>query len=503
MSRYKVHIDKPLPDKAQIAKFKNFDEVHARYQTHTRFQVWQNLYRNPRAFAALVAIVAVIFLVVRPEDTLENQIAPRLTLKGQEMAFSQTSFPNETGINWALNQTESIEIPAYAFVDSQGQPVEGPVHVRWTALQDPAAIFLQAPATTQPLERLMQLTAYQGDTPLFLKEGIAIQWTLPTDEAYGNWMAWDEGAEAWTRGAIQLTDAPVAVATAPEASEELLALRSAWQREGGTKALPAMPQRPQRPFGVKLKRPEAHPEFRNYAQTYWTYLPGSSSNDPWAAGLVGADRPPQEVRIQKLSADQYRLQFVRMDASGDMEIIPVLASPVFKARTATDAQRIYRDQLATWERERNQVEAKISQRAKLKADWEAAETSFAEAQEAFENQSDSAILPRTNMQLPTLRSASVAPSGSDSVSIVFEADSLPQHIWAVDQSGQRLIPLKWEEDQTYLSPVAVESLAAFWAVADSQTLWLATPNGLGQPQQPVTLKLDVQKRAVKDYTEAL
>ncbi|MEM7654629.1 MAG: hypothetical protein AAF399_00760, partial [Bacteroidota bacterium] len=69
MSKYKIHIDKPLPEPKQVARHKDFDSLYRDYQVNTRFDFWRNLYRKPTVFAAMVAGIAILFLVIQATES--------------------------------------------------------------------------------------------------------------------------------------------------------------------------------------------------------------------------------------------------------------------------------------------------------------------------------------------------------------------------------------------------------------------------------------------------
>lgn len=64
MAKYKINLDKPLPDAKRIEAHRNFPALMKRYQVVTRFEFWRKLYKNPLYFASLVAIIAVFYLVI-------------------------------------------------------------------------------------------------------------------------------------------------------------------------------------------------------------------------------------------------------------------------------------------------------------------------------------------------------------------------------------------------------------------------------------------------------
>lgn len=63
MSKYKFHIDKPLPDSEQINRHKDFGRLYGQYETATRFGFWRRMLKGPKLFASVVLIGVLVWLV--------------------------------------------------------------------------------------------------------------------------------------------------------------------------------------------------------------------------------------------------------------------------------------------------------------------------------------------------------------------------------------------------------------------------------------------------------
>jgi len=63
MSKYKIHIDKSLPDSEQVKRHQDFERLYGRYESATRFGFWRRLLRKPRLFGSVVLLGIVLWLV--------------------------------------------------------------------------------------------------------------------------------------------------------------------------------------------------------------------------------------------------------------------------------------------------------------------------------------------------------------------------------------------------------------------------------------------------------
>ncbi|TAE47556.1 MAG: hypothetical protein EAZ89_17605 [Bacteroidetes bacterium] len=121
--------------------------------------------------------------------------------------------------------------------------------------------------------------------------------------------------------------------------------------------LPPKPRQPMRPFGVKLANPQAYPGFKGREITYWVYLPGEGSADPWESGLIGTGKGWEDVRLHSRKEEVYELRFARQGAGGQPEFRTVRARWLADIRTEAEMQALiqrqeaaYRDSLAAYER---------------------------------------------------------------------------------------------------------------------------------------------------------
>lgn len=336
MSKYKIHIDPRLPDARTAARHRDFDTLYDRYQVTARFEFWRRLYRNPRFFAGLVAVVAVAFLVFEASETpAKNSALQAAPVAGP--AWQVVSVP-DSGLTLRHDSLRLV-VPPGAFVTPSGQPAPGPVQLRYRYLPGPAAFLATGltfgPATDLPQPQaslgLVEVAAWCDSQALALRPGQYIEVSLLTPPAQGAVTAalWDSSTwmplEPHRLDTLRGEPPPVL-----RPASDFLTAKAA-----------ARPVPPVRPFGVRLRNTASFPEFRGYAQVYWLALSGPGNIDPWAEGLLD---PAQgwEVRAARRAGDVYALTFARRQGGGVVQRL-VEARPLFALRSEAEAQAFYRD----------------------------------------------------------------------------------------------------------------------------------------------------------------
>ena len=138
MPKYKIQIDKPLPKPGQIRRHQDFDSLYDRYQVTARFQFWRNLYRNPRYFAGLVAVLSIVFLIF---DQNEEKATPAVPLINPPFASLEPDFMRweiMAGEPFTFQHPDGAEvfIPAHCFVDERGVSVCGGITIQYRELKE-------------------------------------------------------------------------------------------------------------------------------------------------------------------------------------------------------------------------------------------------------------------------------------------------------------------------------------------------------------------------------
>ncbi|MDX1906454.1 MAG: hypothetical protein SF053_05410 [Bacteroidia bacterium] len=337
MSQYHIHIDPKLPDSDKIRQYKNFETVYTQYQAAHRLSFWRNLYRNPRYFAALVAVGAVGWLVYEaslepPQAQLPQAAATPAVFPARLPDPQLTSL---TDTRW-VDITPGLQLQATpdAFGIQPGTPFQ--LEVVWT--QAPAAQYL----TGLPLQHviadagILRVQARLGDSLLPLRPGqfLTLRRTAPADAPVLNLLRLEHDS-LWVNLAQDISrncPEPDQPAAPPHTAES---------------PAPEVVPPPARPFGVQVRNAADFPEFAGYARVYWAWVPGPGSADPWQEGLIG-DKSWEQVRVRR-KGDLFELMFTRQAGAG-VEIKRVLARPLFEARTEAEANQLYQAQLRDWER---------------------------------------------------------------------------------------------------------------------------------------------------------
>jgi hypothetical protein len=77
MSKYKFDKNKkPLPDDAEISKYKDFGKLVHNYQRATKPLYHKPLYKQPKVFIFLVMIVLLAILLAKVSEKEQKQPAP-------------------------------------------------------------------------------------------------------------------------------------------------------------------------------------------------------------------------------------------------------------------------------------------------------------------------------------------------------------------------------------------------------------------------------------------
>lgn len=215
MAKYKIHIDKPLPSKDEIAKHKDFKRLYGQYETATRFHFWRELRTNPRYFATLVMIIAVGLLVydaTMEEKRLETPcVYAPLSV---DVPFTQLIIPDPSTKTDTYPPTDEvyqfvnpirIKLPAHAFVDSAGNVVSDPITLKFRELRNPADFFIAGipmnlgdPSLLES-EGMMEIRAYQDSQSVFLQKGVQLIVSHGLLSAEGSYHAYylDENERKW------------------------------------------------------------------------------------------------------------------------------------------------------------------------------------------------------------------------------------------------------------------------------------------------------------------
>lgn len=74
MSKYKVHIDKSLPSKEKIERYKNFDSLIGQVKTiHSHQGVKSPIYKNKKIRSMIILILIVILALIFAEKQNDSE----------------------------------------------------------------------------------------------------------------------------------------------------------------------------------------------------------------------------------------------------------------------------------------------------------------------------------------------------------------------------------------------------------------------------------------------
>ena len=77
MSKYKINIDKPVPTKEEINKFKNFDNLVSDYsKLHSPWILLNHLYHNRKLMRLFIVLVAILIAVFFGTQYNEKETNP-------------------------------------------------------------------------------------------------------------------------------------------------------------------------------------------------------------------------------------------------------------------------------------------------------------------------------------------------------------------------------------------------------------------------------------------
>ncbi len=483
MANYRIHIDPSPPDPAVVERNQDFEALYRDYQAQRRFEFWRNLYRKPRNFVVLIMLVSVGSLVFWADE----EVPPR--------AYALHSAPGTAAPAWqvaerdpanstelALRQGVSLEIPAQAWADSSGPVVAGPIQLHYRLIEGPADAF--AAGVPRPWDstealtglRLLEVYATQGARRLTLRQGhpIKVSWALAERHPQLRVSRLDTGAARWQpiegcqwQPKAAAKAAPPVPPPPPEVRDEVadtLIAKSARR-----------PTPPPRPFGNRPRNIDDFPQLRGLEKVYWAHLPQPGSSDPWASGLIDAERPWNDIRIRALAADRYELRFARVSPEGGMEVRRVIARPLLQADSDAEAWAWYQEQKAQY---RAQMAA-MARADSLRIEWARKQQAYEQALAQWQARPAETDVDTTTAGtlsyalaytgVSGLWVALPAPSAVRTVSPQAEAGPVARawQPWYYAVQGDTLWPVWVEEKQLRVAAPADAALS--WRLARPQT----------------------------------
>jgi|GEM_PF-3483406 len=401
MSKYKINIDKPLPDDKVINRHKSFESLFDQYQETTKLSIWQKLRKYPVRFASLVALVLVAFLVfesVREEEemTAKRYVNPPLP----DLNVTYQSFPVKASEPVSLESSNGskIHIPANVYLDGEGNVVKGDIVIKYREFHDPMEVFFagipmryDSAGASYHFESagMIELMAFQNEKPLFLKKGEQIEISLISGKKDIDFNVYylDTLKKNWDyRGKDEVIAIPVIKevdSEQPRTDKPLPPdLDNIYVEDdsiGVAKASGIIPQKPvqptkvasaKKPFGIEIDNLNRDfPEMKVYQNVYWEHI-GDDSTDPWKNKVFDEEWHSVEIRragttaVSRVQSDRFEIIFTK-----GSKIFKLIARPAFQNQDYEKAMERYNRQLAAYTQAKEAKEIKLAkiEAAKAKA----------------------------------------------------------------------------------------------------------------------------------------
>jgi hypothetical protein len=285
MPDYRVHIDKPLPGPERIRRHRDFGGLYAHYRAGMRLRFWRSLYRNPRVFAGVAVLAAIVLLVFEaPEPPVQAAAPPAAA--------------------------DTAAAPAWAPADS----------LPW----------LSGPGSVQQLD-----SARWNQGPLPDTGGLLIRLSGPAGVRQPLLQAWayDSAARRWNPVMPQRVQDTLYTIRRQEPAPSAVRLRRP-ERPFGVRLRNAADFPEFRRFRTT---------YWVWAPGSGTRDPWASGL------IAPGGPVWEDVQVRGLGNGTYLLTFYRPDPAGGLEAIRVAARPVFEAGSPAAAEAYYQRQLAEWE----------------------------------------------------------------------------------------------------------------------------------------------------------
>ncbi|MEZ4849163.1 MAG: hypothetical protein R3B93_11210 [Bacteroidia bacterium] len=490
MSKYKINIDKPLPDPEVIQKYKNFDSLYDQYRVNTRFEFWRSLYRNPAYFAGMVAVFAVLFLVF---DSVEDEgklpfIQPPLSDANPE--FASFMMDVDSSVIYTSESGTRLHLPALAWVNEQEKAIKGKIELKIRELKDPADMFLAGinsrydSAESQRIlssEGMVEIQAFASGQPVFLADNkeILIEYlSYDTASRLGVYLL-DTLERNWDYQGNDQVELLAMASYVPSRPEMPEILRNTDELRPKSANLAVLPQKPGKPFGVKVKNPDDYPEFRGFERIFWEYVAVENSANPWTEGLIGDNTTWGNVRVSRVPNRRgyYQLAFSRIKG-GTMETKTVIASPLFEAGNLAEAEKLYQQRYQEWENAVATREKANAEKAEFERKRREAETQYkaalAEWETAIANLDSLAQMPAkcyrkfsvSRIGIFNLATAMPLPPATAKISLTDGQGEPIEHknlrLFTVDEKVNALIPAEKDKEGNFLMRFDPQSQKVVW-----------------------------------------
>jgi len=300
------------------------------------------------SIAAAGAIISVAFVRSAPKEeqaalTEKKKVAP--PIKDADVAYTLYSVSAAEGSKLNYSTGSVISIPANAFVDKQGKPVEGKVDIKYREFHDPADFFLSgipmtydSAGTEYHFESagMLEMLAFQDGKPVFINpdKKIVVEMASQQQDDKYNIYRFDSLAGNWKfvykdrASGKPAADVPVAAANpTPKKMPVTAALMEPGKQDELLK--PALANDENYQFDLAVD-PKEFPELSVYKNMKFEVKEGTRDFSKGYASVTWSD-----VSLEKTNTGSYLMTLSYATDSHTFEVNPVFDKAAYGAAFST------------------------------------------------------------------------------------------------------------------------------------------------------------------------
>ncbi|MCW3104144.1 MAG: hypothetical protein JWO09_2584 [Bacteroidetes bacterium] len=300
------------------------------------------------SIAAAGAIISIAFVRSAPKEeqaalTEKKKVAP--PMKEADVAYTHYSVSAAESSKLDYSTGSVISIPANAFVDKQGKPVEGKVDIQYREFHDPADFFVSgipmtydSAGTEYHFESagMLEILAYQDGKPVFINpdKKIVVEMASQQQDDKYNIYRFDSLAGNWKfvykDRASGKTTADVPVASAAPVPAKMPVTAALMEQEKQEELLkPALANNANYQFDLALDLNE-FPELSVYKNMKFEVKEGASDFNKGYASVTWSD-----VSLKKSNTGSYLMTLSYATDSHTFEVNPVFDKAAYAAAFST------------------------------------------------------------------------------------------------------------------------------------------------------------------------
>lgn len=270
--------------------------------------------------------------------------------------YQEFEIDGTTGGHWESPKGSMLTVPAHAFEDADGNPIEGPVKLKYREFHDGPDIFFSGIPMKAAGEDgkeldfqtsgMLELTGSQNGEPVYIVAGKELDMNIasPTDEpGHKTWYLDPEKGEWEDRGNHTIT--------------------ANVEKAAAVAALPTLPAKPTKPkkvgeaenmfdFGVNYDR---FPELKAYESITWEFTDlDQFEKNQWIYEIAWADG---KLEVKDEAKNEYWLTLSKGRKTYKAPVVPVLKGADYQAALADFNERL--DSYNTLAAQRKTEEARV------------------------------------------------------------------------------------------------------------------------------------------------